>query len=194
MSDKEFIELVKQSDNIPFNIIIPKIKNNKKGNKMNINKRDTLRFREFRINKNNKGTMFYSAEYSGFDSLHTLLSLGQLCDIENTKKEFNFSIHIMQSSGIRDYRNELIYDGDIISIKQNSIKHYLVKQFYDDDYGFGFKLLELNKENTITGWYWCFITNKYETIKILGNIYQTKKYNHLQNEFKEKFERENKNG
>lgn len=156
-----------------------------------MNKRDLCRFRAWieaydaeKSSKDNvvlKKQMFYNVESPNTTDL-TQRSIG--CPIPFDEIFLYNNPVIMQSSGIRDITGKMIYEGDVIRIKQGkSIRYFLVAYYYDNTNGLGFKLHEIDKtDNSLDLDYWsyCFVTSSSEKITIIGNIYENEEYRHMQ--------------
>lgn len=162
-----------------------------------MNKRDICRFRAWleaydaeKSTKDNvvlKKQMFYNVESPNTTDL-TQKSIG--CPIPFDEIFLYNNPVIMQSSGIRDITGKLIYEGDVIEIEQGkSIRTFLVTYYYDNTYGLGFKLHEIDKEdNSLDHWSYCFVTNSGEKITVIGNVYENEEYTDIQEIIKEYIE------
>lgn len=162
-----------------------------------INKRDLCRFRAWVevYDKENstaddvitKKQMFYAVESANATTLCDRM-LGSPIPFDEI---FNFSnVVMMQSCGLRDSSDKLIYENDVLEIKTgNYTNKYVVKyDLYTDQNGnknIGWRLLWIENNHND----YCYKHTSYlisdavlfnSKITILGNLYETKEFKHLQ--------------
>ncbi len=165
----------------------------------NINKRDLCRFRAWievydkenstADNIKTKKQMFYAVESANATTLCDRM-LGSPIPFDEI---FNFpNVVMMQSCGLRDSNNRMIFENDVLEINiENNIVRCVVKYgLYTDPNGnknIGWRLLFIENDKIYDYFYSSISYLISESVSfdgkitILGNIYETEEFKHLQN-------------
>lgn len=144
-----------------------------------IDRRDLFRFRAYTDSFTGKYRMVYNVENTYDDGCNGVLISGRCFgDIAESHKEHN----LMLCTGIKDSNGKLIYENDIIEIKYNKQRKvkYIVKfgehiPTYEQLVSVGFYIQELED-----GSVWKLNNDKKNLTTIIGNIYETEEFMHLQ--------------
>lgn len=155
-----------------------------------MNKRDMCRFRAWlEVYDAEKSTedkevtkkkMFYSVESANDTDLcdryiGSPIPFDEIFNIPNAV--------IMQCSGLKDSTGKRIYEGDVVEIRVGILVLFgLIVYFGGTDTHVGFKMAELDDD------VWeDFILEDYDTVTVVGNIFETEIYQYLQKDFLENY-------
>lgn len=142
-----------------------------------IDRRDLFRFRAYTDSFTGKYRMVYNVENTYDDGCNGVLISGRCFgDIAESHEEHN----LMLCSGFKDSVGKLIYENDIVEIKYNEKRKvkYQVKYgehilTYEQFISVGFYIQEIEDKSV-----WKLNNNK--ALTIIGNIYETEEFMHLQ--------------